>query len=233
VEKYLFQYPKIFFEEEKFTPSGKLLTAADRGTIIHNIMMNIKNWYSSTKYINYNYLNEIIKKYQNSQNILINDNDKELIINEITMVVNSHFIQTNLHYLLDAKFEYELNVPLFNNLFKVIYDVLILNKDEEYEIWDWKSNKILNNEDIQLKAKYYELQMKIYALVLTYLYPNNNKYIAKLIFTNYVVNSKEDFDWIVTFEWSKSELKDFEKEISNLIHKTSDVEIIQKYLNDI
>lgn len=231
VEKYLFQYPDIFFVEEKYSPSGRLLTAADRGTIIHNIMMNINKWYID-KYINTKIIDEIISKYQKSYNILLSYDDKSNIIKEITSVVDSKFIQYSINNLLSAYFEYELNIPLFNNLLKVIFDVLIQNSNNEFEIWDWKSNKIIQIEDIKKLAKYYELQMKIYALVLSYLYPQNVNYIARLFFTNFASKAKNDSDWIVSFEWTKNELNEFENELQDLMNETKEVEVIQKYLID-
>ncbi|MGB9702664.1 MAG: UvrD-helicase domain-containing protein [Candidatus Kapaibacteriota bacterium] len=231
VERYLFQYPDIFFVEEKYSPSGRLLTAADRGTIIHNIMMNINKWYID-KYININAIDEIISKYQRSCNILLNNDDKLNIIKEISSIVDSKFIQNNINNLVNARFEYELNIPLFNNLLKVIFDVLIQNSNNEFEIWDWKSNKIIQIEDVKKIAKYYELQMKIYTLVLSYLYPHNVNYKARLFFTNFASKAKNDSEWIVSFEWTKKELNEFENELQDLMNQTKEVEVIQKYLID-
>lgn len=231
VERYLFQYPDIFFVEEKYSLSGRLLTAADRGTIIHNIMMNFNKWYID-KYININAIDEIISKFQRSYNILLNNDDKSNIIKEISSVVDSKFIQYSINNLVNARFEYELNIPLFNNLLKVIFDVLIQNSNNEFEIWDWKSNKINQIEDIRKLAKYYELQMKIYALVLSYLYPKNVNYKARLFFTNFASKAKNDSDWIVSFEWTKNELTEFENELQDLMNETKEVEVIQKYLID-
>ncbi len=233
VERYLMKFPELMYESDAAIYTDQI-SGKDRGLIIHSSIENIKSWINENKTININKLESIINNKICDLNINISGEQKSLIINELINIVDSSFIKERLEDLLKANFEFVLQMPLGGDILKVIYDVLLFNSTtNEYEIWDWKNNVITNDTKKQKLAKYYELQMKIYCYVLSYLYPDQKNYQAKIFFIRLSGNLSERNEWIHTYLWTKSELKQFYNELVELSDKTKNLKILLNYINDI
>jgi ATP-dependent helicase/nuclease subunit A len=233
VERYLMKFPELMYENNA-TMYTDQISGKDRGLIIHSSIENIESWINEDKTININRLEAIINNKIYDLNINISNEQKSLIINELISVVDSPFIKERLEDLLKANFEFVLQMPLGGDILKVIYDVLLFNSTtKEYEIWDWKNNVITDDVRKQKLVKYYELQMKIYCYVLSYLYPDQKNYQAKIFFTRLAKDLSEKNDWIHTYLWAKSELEQFYNELVELSDKTKNLKILLNYINDI
>ena len=179
-----------------------------KGVIFHNIMQNINLWFEDGK-ITKDIIQDIIENNGN------NDADiTESIIKNVTILVNTPLFQKYKNNIINAEFEFEISVPFHNNFLYGIIDCLVKNDEDEYEIWDWKTNNI--NDITELKYKY-ELQMLIYIYLLMKLYPNQNKYTARLISTELVSHNSDN--WYYTTQKNKTDIDDIETELINVVNQ--------------
>lgn len=181
------------------------------GTIIHSVLQELKSWFGENGVINFDIfdsiINENLKYYPEINTSLM----QHRVVFECGNVVSTNLLQEYKHLLKKSFFEYSLLMPLGTDVFNVKIDLLVLNNDGFYEIWDWKTNQISTEDDKKHLISYYEFQMKSYAFMISKLYPKQDYYKSRLLFTRLVSNSANDVDWVHTFNWSLAELKDFEQ----------------------
>ena len=115
--------------------------------------------------------------------------------------------------------EFYLQMPLGQSLLVAKIDLLIKDEEGNYEIWDWKSNKIPNSQYYEKLVKDYELQMKVYCYFISLLYPGQNQFKARLLFTRLANENASDEEWTKVYLWDRNEVKEFEKEINAQINK--------------
>ncbi|MGE5481276.1 MAG: UvrD-helicase domain-containing protein [Chloroflexota bacterium] len=191
--------------EQKDTTSG-----AAFGIIVHAALETMNEWTDFSGIVLESELEKTIRALM-EDNSISSESTYQESFNQLKGLIESDFISDNLFGLKNAFFEYELNMPINGDYLTGSIDCLIQNKDGMWEIWDWKTNRVDSIERINELRDYYSLQMKIYAYMLSLLYPDLRIYRARLIFTRLV--SQNDESGIVTFEWSKEELEDFFEEL--------------------
>ena len=187
----------------------------EKGIIIHNIIEKINNWYAEDN-INEEYIINIISSYSEP---IDNETQQDHLnmLENIKMLVNSSLFQRYKNYFSAAKFEYEIHLPFENNYLYGIIDCLIKNKDDIYEIWDWKTNNVNNINE--LREQYY-LQMLLYIYLLMHLYPEQDKFIARIISTELIKKETEEEKWVFSIEKSRTEIKNIEHEIQKIVNNT-------------
>jgi ATP-dependent exoDNAse (exonuclease V) beta subunit len=229
-ERYILSLPE-FLQIETFFGKGEI-SGDDRGTLIHKAMSELNQWTNLAGDNDLNRLEQIIRSEIENLEIKISDDLIQGIRNEILSVLQNSFIQKHLNELLNAEVEVELNMPYGNDFIKVIIDALVPVRENEYEIWDWKSNYINSAAKFEELTEQYKLQMKYYAFVVSYLYPELSIYRAKLFFTRQAKSAKSETDWISTFEWTKNELNEFAAEIASYFEKMHNPAEMYKILLD-
>ncbi len=188
-------------QQNKFTNSIKNeLSAIDKGLIFHKLFQHINLWFDGNIYekklINI-VENELLKTEKN----LKNDNIFS-IVEKCEIIVKTKLLQKFATKIYSAKMEYELSLPIGENYITGIIDCLIENEDGEFEIWDWKTNQIALDNDLQKLKENYSNQMQLYALFLMYLYPLQKKYIARLLFTEKASTNANNEDWTAEFTFT-------------------------------
>lgn len=205
---------------------------SNAGTIIHNVMEKMNDWYLD------NNINE--SKLDNTIKILIKRNflkDKPLLFqrikSDIIAVMSKYFILSKIQNIQKSDFEYKLNLALGNDFITGMIDLLYKNEDGKYEIWDWKSNYIPKENSIQklqdLKDKY-EFQMKLYAYLIMRKKVNQNTYNAKLLLTMAAANADNDSEWIIEYNWNKEILEQFGEKLKRIISEIKENNLYYKYL---
>ncbi len=176
------------------------------GTYIHSIMQHINYWLPKKNQIDNLKLNELIDNLEIEFSSKIIDELRERIIKESTNIAKSKFIQNNYHLLKNSKFEITYSMPFGTNILVATIDLLLI-ENETAIICDWKSNRSNRPADI---AHHYKLQMKTYAYILSYLYPNQDEFVCKLLLTRLANEDSEDEDWIYEYKFFREELRNFE-----------------------
>lgn len=214
---------ELEFSSEKYyesdNPDYSFIKGNVFGVIIHKLFEKVNEWFVDGL-INLSIFNTTLDKIILEMNLLINENDRNSITEICSNVINSEFIRRNGEQLKNANFEYEIYLPIGTEILYGVIDVLFRDKTGKWEIWDWKSNKVDNFEDLNRLAEQYELQMRIYAFMVSKLFPEQTEFVARLLFIRAINKFSENEYWIKTFRFTKEELENF-AEI--LISKTMEI----------
>jgi ATP-dependent exoDNAse (exonuclease V) beta subunit len=81
----------------------------------------------------------------------------------------------------NPKSEFVVEMPVGKFILKGIFDCLFRNSRQEWEIIDYKTNRI-SEAEIPGMTKKYEFQMRCYALLLSYLFPKQKEFPVNLYF---------------------------------------------------
>ncbi len=211
-------------ENEKIEDS--IIQGVGFGVVIHKLFEKINFWLENGK-INKSIFDVITNKIVSEMNLILDENLMQDLTEVCQSVVNSQFLISRLEELKNANFEYELYLPLGTEILNCVVDVLIRDKTGQYEIWDWKSNKIKNFNDLERLTNVYKLQMKIYAFIVSKLFPEQKEFSTRLLFVRAAKEFSEKDHWIKTFRFTIQELESFEEE---LISKTNEMKTALYFL---
>ena len=188
-----------------------------KGKIFHNILQKINDWYDgSANKLNENFLEELIE----NELILLNDEQKtakNIFVEKCKQIVNTELFQAYKESLRTAKFEYKLHIPFGENFYSGVIDCLLCDENGDYEIWDWKTNRIANQATVGVLRENYELQMKMYIYFLMYLVPQQTHYRARLLFTELAKENASNEEWTAEFVFTQSDKNSLHSEIENHI----------------
>lgn len=189
-----------------------VLIGAEIGGKIHSALEKIDYWYQNGKLIDPERLSKIAEKLSMNELGEIDEQVKSQIISDCTDVSSTSLIKEFSSKIKSAYHEYVLNIPVNDDILTGSIDMLIQNKNGEWEIWDWKTNNI-EKEDLEHIAKKYEYQMMLYATLISMKFPNQKNYKTRLLFTKLANSKAEDDEWTYTFNWSRKEIEEKTLEI--------------------
>jgi hypothetical protein len=190
-----------------------------RGDIIHKVISNFRKWINSQNEIKENELSDNLLNLLKKNEIENTETYIKELTEEIKAVFQSLFLTNHFPEFQNSEIELEMEMPFGNDFIKVIIDALVPMSDGTYEIWDWKSNLVRDEEKFNKLAANYEFQLKYYAFVLSFLYPEQENFICRLFFTRLAASAGQDSDWIATFEWTRKELMEFSNEIEIIFER--------------
>ncbi|MCX7735822.1 MAG: UvrD-helicase domain-containing protein [Candidatus Kapabacteria bacterium] len=211
--KYLLGLPidaesnQIFFQDSELDEESGMIF----GTLLHKVLERINIWLKSDLSIDI----ELLKNTINSVipfNLINSKNLAENLLSEAQKVANSKFIKDNYENIINGKSEYSLTIPIHNDFLNAKIDLLLKNFDGNYEIWDWKTNTIQDNEHKERLIAHYEFQMKVYAFLISKIF-NQKEYLSRLLFTKLADNNVRDEEWTHKYIWTKEDLDSFEDEL--------------------
>ena len=131
--------------------------------------------------------------------------NKEDVTKKIESIINTQLLQKYKIYLNNALFEYPLSIPFLDNFIYGIIDCLIQNEENNWEIWDWKTNYIANTTRQKELTENYRLQLELYIYILMHLYPKQQVYTARLLFTDLAMPNIADQFWTGTIILTKND----------------------------
>ncbi len=217
-DRYVLGLPDELTEREIFLNAEKSNTPGNvTGTVIHFCLQYIDKWLDDDFSINEQVLKDLIDKslkgqiYQNIETV------KSDILMQCINVAETELIKREFNNIKNSDAEYYLSMPLGSDILHGYIDLPLKKSDGTVEVWDWKSNIITSDEDKLQKAKSYELQMQIYTYFISKLYPGQQTYSARLLFTRLAGKDMEDEKWTHKFTWQIDEFKALEKGLTNKI----------------
>ncbi len=205
---------KLEYKASEESPSGMVI-----GSIIHSIMELIPKW-ATADGADVQKLGEFATAKLQNYGLPATDEISGRIIGECKAAAESEFIQKHLQQLIDAKLEYELNMPIGDDFITGYLDCLVEVAPNTYEVWDWKSNMIHSDNHLLDLGEHYKLQMEIYAMFVLLLYPDMPHCTCRLLFTNRAPRSVKDEDWIVSYKFERASLGGIKSKVSELIAKS-------------
>ena len=137
----------------------------------------------------------------------------ERLKTECITIVQTKLLVNNISHIQKAQFEHTLTIPFLNDFLITIFDILIENDKGDMEIWDWKTNKCTLDSDMDLLSDYYTKQMEIYLYMCSLLYPNQEIFRARLLFTRMAKPGAEDEMWSRTITRNKQDIQKIYQEL--------------------
>jgi ATP-dependent helicase/nuclease subunit A len=197
-------------------------SGAEVGSMIHKTLEKIKDWIMPDGKVDTKILNDTIDNVLTENSRSISDELRLRIVQECTFISSTNLLMKYSPYLPAARTEYYLQIPVNNNILVGAIDMLIQNDKREWEIWDWKSNNVSGKKQMKELALHYEMQMKVYAGLFSLIEPDQTSFTCRLLFTRRAKNNAKDTDWTYTFEWDRSQTKNFLTEMERSISEINE-----------
>ena len=203
-KKYVFGFPNATIEHHAGFVNDENhedITSAQFGIMMHQALEHIQKWVNAAG-VNEDMINSIIDDiiHNHMSHSLEKDEVKQRMRRLCHAIGTSNLMRRHHSSLSKIKTEYSLTIPIEDDFFCVIYDLLIENEDGEWEIWDWKTNGCSTQEQMDILTERYTLQMRYYAYVLSLLKPGQFTYTTRLLFTNMIAKSADESEWTRTIK---------------------------------
>lgn len=204
---------------EKLGFNDSAISASEKGTIFHNtVSYFIKNMSESDSNIENFIRKEMAKRIDLSaqdKNTLYDD-----ILNKIKIFQSNKEIKSVLQSgILYAELPFSIKINSVN--INGIIDLMYKDDGGNWNIIDYKTNNI-SEDQLDMTAKSYELQVSIYSIFLQKLFSERKLFSPILYFTA--------IDKSYRFEYSLEELISIEKKISGMI---DEINLIMNNISDI
>lgn len=196
------------------------ITSAQFGIMMHQVLEKLAQWVNELgikKDILDSIIDEIIHEHMaySTEKTTVQKRMQHLC----QLIGQSNLIQRNHKGLSTAKTEYSLSIPIEDDFFCVIYDMLIENEHGELEVWDWKTNACSNQDQVDILTERYAMQMRYYAYLLFLLKPDQSKYTTRLLFTGMIAKTSDESEWTRTIQFEMMEMPLIYEEIRSHVDK--------------
>lgn len=192
--------------------------AAQFGLAFHFIMQYIVELFPDGK-LDFELLDELINEIKKDYKDL-----SDAKIEEITQILKklslSKFILNIISNKENLKTEFNLKMPFLPSKYHFILgniDLIFKDKNGNYHIIDWKTNRN-KNENTKLQ---YDIQRKLYTYLI-YNLDKNAEVNFSLVFTNDILNNDEEY-WETKFD-TEIHIETIENEIKELISNSLEIE---------
>ena len=220
-KKYVFGFPNARIEHHAGFVNDENhedITSAQFGIMMHQALEHIQKWVNSNG-VNEQMIDSITDDiiHNHISHSLEKDEVKQRMQRLCHSIGNSNLLQRHHSSFINSKTEYSLTIPVEDDFFGVIYDLLIKNEKGEWEIWDWKTNGCSTQEQVDILMERYALQMRYYAYVLSLLKPGQFTYTTRLLFTNMIAKSADESEWTRIFKIDIEDMPKIYEEIKKHI----------------
>ena len=202
-------------------------TGTKAGTLIHLTLENLEKWMDINGTVQNDSLETVIKNEMMRNQVNYDDGLFERIRTECVNTAETALIRDNAENIKSSSFEHEVYMPVSEEFIVGAIDLLLKNKNGDYEVWDWKSNIVKNMDEL---AEHYKFQMKLYAYFVYKLKPGQSVYSSKLLFTRLARQGADEKDWTYTFNWKPLELEAFGTELEKITEKIKVNDLYNRYI---
>lgn len=189
----------------------------DAGKQIHGVLQHLPLWLDASGIINEAKFKGVLEYTLPQSRRIISDALRNRIINEAHTVARTSLVKGIAGRFATARFEYALTMPLGADFLTGTLDVLVYNEHNEYEIWDWKTNRVASATDMDRLLSEYHLQLEVYAYFLAKLKPEQDQFTARLLFTRGAYKAVYEHDWTRSVTFTRDDIKTVEQKILRLI----------------
>lgn len=189
-----------------------LIIGSFAGTIIHETLAEMNKWSDNEQA-----LERIVNSVTARSERAVPDALSRRVTNECRNVASTSLITSYKEQSAAAKIEYTLQMPLGDDFLLGVIDVLLQNRSGEWEIWDWKTNRVENQNEVDELSKKYCRQLQIYSVLCAALFPEQEYFTARLLFTRLAYKDAQNDAWTREFRWSRAEIRGFAEEIGNIV----------------
>jgi len=195
---YLSDLPPDFTEEFVDEPGGQLW-----GSLVHHLL---EYFFLRAPQDDEKKIDQLLVRFPPEPREL--NRFKAKLIKTMRAFRESEFVRQIDHQ--EAYSEFAVNLRMGSFILQGIFDLLYKNTLGDWEVVDYKSNRI-KASDVTSFARKYEFQIRTYALLLSALYPQQKNYPISLFFL--------EPQKIVRREYSLLEIESSRSEITDLLNR--------------
>ncbi len=213
--KYLYGFPdkedtELILPNPLHTEENDRIVATLHGSLLHKTMQEMHDWYIDGK-LDRELLAASIDIVAAGFERTVSEKIKKTVALECANIMNSKLLQSvEIDGIIT---EHSLNLPVGHDFITGSIDALV-NLDGEYEVWDWKTNKLQKSQKDFYGGRY-EIQMKVYAYLISKMFPGQQTYRARLLFSKLADTGIEDSEWTLQYAWDEIQLKKIGEEIKS------------------
>jgi ATP-dependent helicase/nuclease subunit A len=196
----------------------KVIDSAKKGNIVHSLMENMITWLNDNLEVNIDKLNELIE--YNRAFYEFNDDVGNYFYDVCNNLASSSYLKNYQSKMSLFQHELGLKMPLGNSFLSCVID-LCFKDGNTLEIWDWKTDIITGDNELNEKIASYQYQLKTYAYISYYYFNKPVKIIAKLIFLDKLKENDTTMEWVKEFIWTEQEILSFESELKTSLLKAN------------
>ncbi len=204
--------------EEDVEATDHLIVASLFGSAVHYCLENINQWYSNDTF-DVTSLNETLENFLFANERLVELEVRNQVIEQCINITQTPLFLSNKERIIRSPKEFKITMPFKENYLLAKIDLFFQNESGNFEIWDWKSNNIHSFDEIQNLAQHYRFQMLMYSFLASKLYPEQSRWIARLLFTRLARPKIENEHWTYTYVFNKQQLNELESQIETYIKK--------------
>lgn len=227
---YILGLPTEFDELSKATfsenidESDHLIVASLLGSAIHYCLENINQWYfdDTPDVVS---LNITLENFLFANERLVELEIQNRVVEQCINVTQTPLFLSRKERILRAPKEFKVILPFKNNYLLAKFDLFFKSESGNFEIWDWKSNNISSFDEIPQIAEHYRFQMLMYSYLASRLYPEQGRWLARLLFTRLARPKVNDEHWTYTFTFDKQQLNELELQIETYINQICAIQI--------
>lgn len=204
--------------------SDHLIVASLFGSAIHYCLENINQWYFDDA-ADMTSLNVTLENFLFANERLVELEVQNRVFEQCVNITQTPLFLSNKGSILRSPKEFKIILPFKDNYLLAKVDLFFQNESGNFEIWDWKSNNIHSFDEIPTIAEHYRFQMLMYSFLASKLYPKQNRWIARLLFTRLARPKVEDEHWTYTFTFDKQQLNELESQIETYTKQICTIQI--------
>jgi ATP-dependent helicase/nuclease subunit A len=204
---------------EELSNDSKHTPARLNGTVIHGILEHIPAWLRPDGQVDEDLLKEsfhtVIRSLKDPD-ITIDAFDSGL--QQCRRIANTQLLQRYNPQLANSKREYRLTMPVDQDFFVSVFDMLIQDEKGDYEVWDWKTNYCNSAEHMDELLQEYKVQLTLYLYICALCFPAQTTLKARLLFTRMARPGAADMEWSRTMILSREQALEQGKELMESLH---------------
>lgn len=206
--------PETMTYDEKYSimDDSDSVTGSLAGQCLHAVMQDLPQWYKHGVF-DKNVLETLCISIGQKSEQEISQEIIERVMRESEAIVSTQLLNRFSHSVHTARFEEKYYFPIENDFLLAVFDCLIANENGEIEVWDWKTNVIHSDKDMDTLLQEYMTQLEMYAYFVMNLFPEQETLTLRLLFTRKARLNAPDEEWTRALFVDKSMLKEIEKRI--------------------
>jgi ATP-dependent helicase/nuclease subunit A len=204
------------------------------GESIHAVLERLPNWLSESGEIREEAYKQALARAvpQNASARSLSSSFVARLQREPHSVASSPLLRRYAPALARAKYEFPLTIPFGENFLIAALDALVpapplmsaqgggrnnQEREEIWEVWDWKTNRVRTEHDMNALVERYRLQMEVYAFMVSSLYPAQERVRVRLLFTRLASQNSPDERWTRTLDFGRDDIAVIRGRIQNII----------------
>ena len=134
---------------------------------------------------------------------------------EIAALLETTLVAAHTDLLRKARREVHLVGALDDVVLQGIIDCRLMHPDGTISVWDWKTNSVRDEADLDERARQYHRQMQSYAWLCFRAYPDCTQVTTRLVFTKAIVRGLASYDR--SRQWHRSQMPEIEQDIRSAL----------------